>query len=144
MAVSCSELYFAHCCALKSPSGNKVMRLYFIDFKKWCFDVSFLTSICVTSTNCWIFNTYWCHKHFVYWVCKLETTQDQFCVWFRRSLTRLPTETALTSIFLRKKRVFFIFSCFLYLFNDSTRLFWTISSHIHTKYYLNSQNFLPF
>ena len=38
----------------------------------------------------------------------------------------------------------FLFSCFSYLFNAPTRRFRTLSSASHVKYYLISQNFLPF
>ena len=47
LAVSCSELYFARCCALKrTETWRRKARLCVYNwFEKWCFDVSFLTSI---------------------------------------------------------------------------------------------------
>ena len=51
LAVSDSELYFDRCCALKRTgtfaTESKVNVFILTDFKKWCFDVSFLTSISV-------------------------------------------------------------------------------------------------
>ena len=58
----------------------------------------------------------------------------QFCVWFSRA--QLPTENArvfFPSHSLKKKRLFLTFSCFSYLFNDSTRRFCTFFSASHVK-----------
>ncbi len=53
LAVSCSELYFVRCCALKRTGkyapDSKVMCLFLTDFKTRCFDVSFPTSISVNN-----------------------------------------------------------------------------------------------
>jgi len=54
LAVSCCKLYFAHCCALKWTgkfmSESKVMSAFILtDVKKWCNDVSFLTSTCINN-----------------------------------------------------------------------------------------------
>ena len=52
--------------------------------------------------------------------------------------------TLLRSFSCKKKKVFLTSSCFLYLFNASTRLVCTLSLPSHIKHYLNSQHFTPF
>ena len=53
LAVSDSELYFPRCLALKRTgtfaTESKVNLFILTDFKKWCFDVSFLTSISMSA-----------------------------------------------------------------------------------------------
>ena len=53
LAVSCSELYFVRCCVLKRTGMIRVGKQGYVfiltDFKKRCFDVSFLASICVNN-----------------------------------------------------------------------------------------------
>ena len=83
--------------------GKQGYVFYFTDFKKWCFDVSFLTSISVSTVVLTLGKVNFFKQInlrnilFIGFV-KFEieqwfsTYQDQVCAWF--SLARLPTEAA--------------------------------------------------
>ena len=83
--------------------GKRGYVFYFTDFKKWCFDVSFLTSISVSTVVLTLakvdfFESINLRNILFIGFVKLEIKQrfsayqDHVCAWF--SLARLPTEAA--------------------------------------------------
>ena len=84
--------------------GKARLCILFTDFKKWCFDVSFLTSISVSTVVVLTLGKVEFFKYinlrnilfigFVKFEIKqwFSTYEDQVCAWF--NLARLPTEAA--------------------------------------------------
>ena len=127
LAVNCGKLYFARCCALKR-TGTFASEIYF----NWgCFEVSFLTSISVSTA-----------------ILRLGKAEYfKFCAWF--SLVHLPTEAAW--VFLEISESFSKGNCFA-VFLPAFRtclmsrqdFFVPYCLPSQVKYYLDSHNVPPF
>ena len=132
-----SELWLAILNSLLCPETDRNIRrirrqgyVYLTDFKKWCFDVSYLTSISVLTSLLTLRSRY----------------QDQsFCARF--SLARLPTETArkfFLDHFLKEMTLSFFFWLLEPVQCHGKTIFVPYLLPSHVKYYPNSQNFPPF
>ena len=158
-----SELWSAILSSLLCPETDRNTRIgkqgyVFIlsDFMKWCFDVSFLTSISVTTViltlgKVELFKQINLRNILFIGFVKFEinqwsssSSQDQISVCF--SLAWLPTETArefFLDPILRKSALSFLF-WLLEPVQCSARLFCTLSFAQSRKILSNSQNFPPF
>ena len=151
-------LWLAILSSLLCPETDRNIRVgkqgyvfYFTDFKKWCFDVSFLTSISESTDVLTLGKV-----EFVKYInlrnnlfigfAKFEIKQwfsayqDQVCAWF--SLARPPTEAA-RKLFLYHSLIFrFLASRTCSMPRQDFFVPYLLPSHI--KYHPNSQNFPPF
>ena len=126
------ELYWAILCLLLCTESAWNIRghvLILTDFKKWSFDVSFLTSICLhnyfkTEKKLNFLNKLTLQK---FWLLDLLNSR-QSRTSFVFGLVSLNCWLRLLDYFLKTKRLFLTSFCFYYLFNTSTRLFCTLPS----------------
>ena len=155
LTVSCSELYFVRCCALKwtgkYASESKAMFL-----KEWCFDVSFLTSISVSTVILRLGKVYFLNSKLISETfCLLSLLNSRYNNGFRLTETNfvfhlLSLDYILRlldhfsgSLFTRNGFIFFL-PAFRTCSMPRQDFFVPFLLPSHVKYCLNSQNFPPF
>ena len=146
------ELWWAILFSLLCPETDWNIRVgkqgyVFIltDFKKWWFDVSFLTSICVN-------NYFETEKR---WIFYNKLTQQTFCLLDLLNSRQSKTNFVFGLVSLNcRLRLFEYFIPIIFYkrhflpasrtYSMPTRIFCTLSSPSHVKYYLKSQKVPPF
>ena len=128
------ELWLAMLSSLLCPEMDRNIRIgkqgyvfYFTDFKKWCFDVSFLTSISISTVVLTLgkleFFKYINLRNILFiGFAKFEIKQ-----WFSAYRCQLRLVEKYFCIIFYKKRLYISFSGFSKLFTASARLFCTLS-----------------